>query len=154
MLVGDMAKRWTKAMRRKAAEDGRRGGALGDRAGKRRGGLVAWHTKTPDEQATVKARLRACGGRQRNTSAKARAAQRARGKAGVLRPSLKKALFLADLGMMGRMPAAAPVALPAAPQAAGRPRPEDYADASAWLRAVDAWDAAAARAESAGGEAE
>lgn len=111
---------------------------MGSRAGKRRGGLVAWHGKTPEEQAAVIARLRANRGRQTNTSLKARAAQAARGRAGMDRLSARKAGFLADLGMIGRGEApACPTAAPAAPHVP--PARAAYPDGDAWLAALKAW---------------
>lgn len=89
-------------MRRAAAERGRRG----DREAKRRGGLVggllSWHTRTPEQQEAIRARLRAQGGHQANATPKARAAQAARAKAALGRLTAAKAAFLADVGILRR----------------------------------------------------
>lgn len=115
---------------------------MGNREGKRRGGLLAWHTRTPEQQAAILERLRAAGGRQANTSAKARAAQGRRAKAYWDRRapmSAAKAALLAEMGILDRVPLAGPppLGLPA-----GRPRPADYADSAAWALAVNEWDRA------------
>lgn len=139
--------RWTRAMRLRAAEAGRKGDREGKRRGGQAGGLITWHTRTPDQQGAIRAMLRGSVGKRRgagaNRSAKARAAQRARGKAGVLRPSRAKALFLADLGMMRKDVIVGPLpeSLP------GLPVREDYPDREAWRRALDDYHRERYRAE-------
>lgn len=128
-------------MRARAAEHGRRGGKVGSREGKRRGGLLAWHTRSPEEQAAILARLRAAGGRQANTSVKARRAQAARAKKrweARAPMSAEQATFLADIGVLDR------VALAGAPPPGmepGAPRPEDYPDTHTWMIASNEWHA-------------
>src|SRR4051812_17669854 len=102
MMVGMARKtpKWTKAMRRRAAEHGRLGGLKGNKEGKRRGGLVTWATRSDEQQEAIRAMLRAAGGKQQNKSPKAKAAQRARALNGMKSLSAKKALFLADIGVL------------------------------------------------------
>lgn len=150
-ILVDMARKrpvWTKAMKKKAAEHGRAGGLKGNREGKRLGGLVTWGTRSAPEQEAIRARLRAAGGHQSNKSPKAREAQRARGKAGMLKLSRAKALLLADFGMLKRAPIAPqPAQVPSAapsrpPLPPGFPERGQYEDDREYMRRVDAWHSA------------
>lgn len=134
--------RWTKAMKAKAAEHGRRGGRLGNREGKRRGGLVAWLTRSPEDQERVRAMLRAAGGKQRNTSAKARAAQRRRrldqnGNARV--HSQAQAEFLASIGVLKSAPLIGGALTVDDARAVPVPKRGDYATPEEWHRALAQW---------------
>lgn len=132
--------KWTKAMRQRAAEAGRRGDREAKRRGGQAGGLLSWHTKSPEEQAAALARLRAYGGHQANKSPKAKAAQRARGKAGMERLSARKAGFLADIGVLGRAEVpACPSVAPTQPQVQGAPERAAYPDSDTWLAAMKVW---------------
>lgn len=137
---------WTDAMRKQAALDG----ARQPRESRQFGGLMSWCGKTPEEQAAVIERLRA----RRHTgkdykSAEARAAQHARALAGMAVLSAKKAQFLADKGMLRKVPieSAAPVYAAAAEaerMAAWEAREERQAK---WLAEMSGrpWDAEAWR---------
>jgi hypothetical protein len=161
-----MRKKWTKAARARAAEHGRRGGAMGNREGKRRGGQVSWHTKTLEEQEAIRAMLRKHVGKVKgtgaNTSPKARAAQRVKGEIGMRKGlTSRKIAFLAESGMLRKVdlapgdprasvaprlptvpPAPAPVprVAPTVNLGGSRPNREDYADGLEWLMAARAWD--------------
>jgi hypothetical protein len=127
-------------MRRQAAETGRRGGKVGNRDGKRRGGLVAWHTKTPEQQQAVRAMLAAAGGKQTNSSSRAKAAQQARARAAMARPlSRAKAAFLADAGILKSVPLPNGVNTVAEVLAAAPPARADFPTREAWLTAMRAW---------------
>jgi hypothetical protein len=106
MPVSEKRKRpvWTKAMRKAAAEAGARGNREAKAAGGRRGGLIAWGTRTEEEREAIREMLR--NSRQRNRSKKARAAQGRRGAAVWAahvagKPmSAAKAAWLAEAGML------------------------------------------------------
>jgi hypothetical protein len=105
---------WTKAMRKRAAEHGRRGDREAKRRGGQLGGAVAWVTRTPEQQEAIRERLRALGrGRQTNKGKAAREAQRERALAGMAYLSERKAQFLADMGMLRREAPAVPAPAPA-----------------------------------------
>lgn len=149
---------WTRAMRERAAEHGRKG----SREGKRVGGLLSWYGKTPEEQAATVERLRThrqTG--QTNESKVAKAAQRARALAAMeAAMSARKAAFLADKGMLRKVPIATSGMLPpgvyaVSPAAVGTPEEvlarerEAAAERQArWLAEMSGkpWDADAWRA--------
>lgn len=131
---------WTRAMRKKAAEDG----AKGDRAAKARGaqlgGLVSWGTRSDEERRRILAMLRA--GRQpgwNKKTPKARKAQAAKAKERwALRApmSAKQAEFLYDIGVLK----GGPMVERRRQWPQGRPNPADFATLKEWKRAADAWD--------------